>query len=283
MNTHSSSNPLSNPHLASGPRMPTWFIPHGGGPCFFMDWNPADAWDAMAHYLKTAASTLPQAPKAIVVVSAHWLETSFSVTGAAQPELIYDYYGFPPHTYELRYPAPGSPELAARVSQLLAQAQLPHATHPSRGFDHGVFIPMKLLFPDAAIPVIQLSLLRNLDAQAHLQLGQAIAPLRDEGVLIIGSGMSFHNMRGYGDKRFSAPSDEFDDWLSATVAATPEQRLALLGDWDKAPSARLCHPPGAEEHLLPLMVVAGAAGNDPGRKVFSDRVMETTLSGFSFG
>jgi aromatic ring-opening dioxygenase catalytic subunit (LigB family) len=264
-------------------RMPTWFIPHGGGPCFFMDWSPADAWDAMAHYLKTASESLAQAPKAIVVVSAHWLETSFSVTGAAQPDLIYDYYGFPPHTYQLTYPAPGSPDLAQRVSQLLEQAQLPHATHTSRGFDHGVFIPMKLMFPEASIPVIQLSLHRSLDPQVHLRLGQVIAPLRDEGVLIIGSGMSFHNMRGYGDTRFSAPSDEFDDWLSNAVAAAPDQRLALLGDWEKAPSARLCHPPGAEEHLLPLMVVAGAAGKDPGRKVFSDRVMETTLSGFSFG
>lgn len=274
MNTVTSASPL---------RMPTWFIPHGGGPCFFMDWNPADAWDAMADYLKTAASTLPQAPKAIVVVSAHWLETSFSVTGTAQPELIYDYYGFPPHTYEISYPAPGAPELATRVRHLLELAALPGATAPTRGFDHGVFIPMKLMFPAANIPVIQLSLLRNLDPQAHLRLGQAIAPLRDEGVLIIGSGMSFHNMRGYGDKRFSAPSDEFDEWLSTAVSAPPAQRLTLLGEWDKAPSARLCHPSGAEEHLLPLMVVAGAAGNDPGRKVFSDRVMETTLSGFSFG
>ena len=263
-------------------RMPTWFIPHGGGPCFFMDWSPAHAWDAMAQYLKTVASTLPRTPKAIVVVSAHWLETSFSVTGTDQPELIYDYYGFPPHTYELTYTAPGSPALAQRVNQLLEKARLPHAMHPNRGFDHGMFIPMKLMFPDATIPVIQLSLHRSLDPQIHLRMGQAIAPLRDEGVLIIGSGMSFHNMRGYGDKRFSAPSDEFDDWLSSTVAAPAEQRLALLGEWDKAPSARLCHPPGAEEHLLPLMVVAGAAGSDPGRKVFSDRVMETTLSGFSF-
>ena len=248
-----------------------------------MDWNPADAWDAMAHYLKTAASALPQAPKAIVVVSAHWLETSFSVTGAAKPDLIYDYYGFPPHTYEINYPAPGAPELAARVRQLLDLAELPGATDPTRGFDHGVFIPMKLMFPEASIPVVQVSLHSSLDPEVHLRMGQAIAPLRDEGVLIIGSGMSFHNMRGYGDKRFSAPSDEFDDWLSTTVAAPTEQRLALLGDWDKAPSARLCHPPGAEEHLLPLMVVAGAAGSDPGQKVFSDRVMETTLSGFSFG
>lgn len=271
-------------HLkAPAPRMPTWFIPHGGGPCFFMDWNPAHAWDNMAEYLKSVAGTLPRTPKAIVMVSAHWLETSFSVTSAEQPELIYDYYGFPPHTYELTYPAPGAPSLAQRVNQLLGKAQLPSSAHPTRGFDHGMFIPMKLMFPDASIPVIQLSLHRSLDPQLHLRLGQALAPLRDEGVLIIGSGMSFHNMRGYGDRRFSAPSDEFDDWLSTTVAAPTEQRLALLAAWDKAPSARLCHPPSAEEHLLPLMVVAGAAGSDPGRKVFSDRVMETTLSGFSFG
>ena len=157
MNTVASASPL---------RMPTWFIPHGGGPCFFMDWNPADAWDAMAHYLKTAASALPQAPKAIVVVSAHWLETSFSVTGAAKPDLIYDYYGFPPHTYEINYPAPGAPELAARVRQLLDLAELPGATDPTRGFDHGVFIPMKLMFPEASIPVVQVSLHSSLAIEA---------------------------------------------------------------------------------------------------------------------
>ena len=267
----------------SGTRMPTWFVPHGGGPCFFMDWNPPHAWNRMGDFLKGLASTLPQRPKAILMVSAHWLESSFDVTSGAAPELIYDYYGFPPHTYLLNYPAPGEPQLAARIAALLGQAGLPSKVNPSRGFDHGMFIPLMLMFPDADIPVVQLSLNSNLDPQIHLQLGQALTTLRDEGVLIVGSGMSFHNMRGYGDPRFGPISDEFDGWLTDAVQAEPEQRRQALIDWAQAPSARMSHPPRAEEHLLPLMVAAGAASADKGQRVFSDRVMETTLSAFSFG
>ena len=267
----------------SGARMPTWFVPHGGGPCFFMDWNPPHAWNRMGDFLKGLASTLPQRPKSILMVSAHWLESSFDVTSGAAPELIYDYYGFPPHTYELKYPAPGEPQLAARISSLLGQAGLPSKVNPSRGFDHGMFIPLMLMFPDADIPVVQLSLNSNLDPQVHLQLGQALTTLRNEGVLIVGSGMSFHNMRGYGDPRFGPISDEFDHWLTDAVQAEPAQRRQALTDWAQAPSARMSHPPRAEEHLLPLMVVAGAAGADKGQRVFSDRVMETTLSAYSFG
>ena len=267
----------------SGTRMPTWFVPHGGGPCFFMDWNPPHAWNRMGDFLKGLASTLPQRPKAILMVSAHWLESSFDVTSGAAPELIYDYYGFPPHTYELKYPAPGEPQLAARIAALLGQAGLPSKVNPSRGFDHGMFIPLMLMFPDADIPVVQLSLNSNLDPQIHLQLGEALTTLRDEGVLIVGSGMSFHNMRGYGDPRFGPISDEFDHWLTSAVQAEPAQRRQALIDWAEAPSARLSHPPRAEEHLLPLMVVAGAASADKGERVFTDRVMETTLSAFSFG
>jgi len=276
------TTPLSSAQ-GSAIRMPTWFVPHGGGPCFFMDWNPPRAWNRMGDFLKGLASTLPQRPKAILMVSAHWLESSFDLTGGAAPDLIYDYYGFPPHTYELKYPAPGEPQLAARISSLLGQAGLPSKVNQSRGFDHGMFIPLMLMFPDADIPVVQLSLNSSMDPQIHLQLGQALTTLRDEGVLIVGSGMSFHNMRGYGDPRFGPISDEFDHWLTDAVQAEPEQRHQALIDWAEAPSARMSHPPRAEEHLLPLMVVAGAASADKGQRVFSDRVMETTLSAFSFG
>jgi len=277
--------PSTAPTAATKPtsRMPTWFIPHGGGPCFFMDWNPPQAWDRMADFLKGLAATLPQRPRAIVVVSAHWQESSFCVTSGRNPDLIYDYYGFPPHTYELRYPAPGEPELATRIASLLGQAQLPSHATPSRGFDHGMFIPLMLMFPDADIPVVQLSLINSLDPEVHLQAGKALEPLRDEGILIVGSGMSFHNMRGYGDRRFGPISDEFDRWLTEAVEAEVQQRHRALVAWAQAPSARLSHPPRAEEHLLPLMVVAGAAGNGSGRRVFSDRVMETTLSAYAFG
>lgn len=264
-------------------RMPTWFIPHGAGPCFFMEWQPADAWHPMADFLKRAASTLPRRPRAIVMVSAHWLEPAFTVTSGHKPALIYDYHGFPRHTYELKYPAPGEPELAARIDWLLAEARLPSRQDATRGFDHGMFIPMLLMFPEADIPVVQLSLINSLDPEVHLQAGRAIASLRDEGVLIIGSGMSFHNMQGYGAPRFGPISDAFDHWLTQTVEKPGPIRHRALADWAQAPSARLCHPSRAEEHLLPLMVVTGAAGEDAGRRIFSDRVMETTLSAFSFG
>ena len=274
---------ILTPAAGTQARMPTWFVPHGAGPCFFMDWQPPHAWNRMASFLKGAAATLPQRPQAIVVVSAHWLTSSFALTSGGQPELMFDYFGFPPHTYTLSYPAPGDPALAGRIAAMLGEAQLPSKTNPERGFDHGVFIPMLLLFPDADIPVVQLSLLNNLDPRVHLAAGRALEPLRDEGILIIGSGMSFHNMRGYGDPRFGPIADAFDHWLVQAVTAAPEEREEALANWEEAPSARLSHPSGAEEHLLPLMVVAGAAGRDQGQQVFSDRVMETRLSAFTFG
>lgn len=263
-------------------RMPTLFIPHGGGPCFFMDWNPRDTWTRMGDFLKGIAATLPERPKAVVVISGHWATDRFAVGSNPQPPLIFDYYGFPPHTYQLTWPAPGDPALAARIQDLLAQAGIATGADPDRGYDHGVFIPLKLVFPDADIPVLPLSLRADLDPAAHLAAGRALAPLRDEGVLIVGSGMSFHNMRGYGDPRYAPVSDAFDGWLTAAVEATPDQRNQALTDWEQAPGARHCHPPRAEEHLIPLMVAAGAAWDGQGKKVFSDRVMETTVSGFRF-
>jgi aromatic ring-opening dioxygenase catalytic subunit (LigB family) len=263
--------------------MPSWFIPHGGGPCFFMTWNPPGVWDRMGAFLKSAPLALPQRPRAIVVVSAHWLEAGFHVTSGRYPELIYDYSGFPPHTYALQYPAPGAPELAAQISGLLESAGLPTQLDAARGFDHGMFIPLMLMFPQADIPVVQLSLSHSLDPAAHLQAGQALQSLREQGVLIMGSGMSFHNMRGYRNPEFAPVSKAFDDWLTDAVQAAPGPRQQALLNWALAPAARLCHPPGAEEHLLPLMVAAGAAGDDLGLRVYTDLVMENQVSAFSFG
>jgi aromatic ring-opening dioxygenase catalytic subunit (LigB family) len=264
-------------------RMPTWFIPHGGGPCFFMDWNPPDEWNCMADFLKNLAATLPRMPKAIVMVSAHWLKPHVAVTSGARPELIYDYHGFPAHTYELTYPAPGAPALAKQIVNTLTSKGIASESDVHRGFDHGMFIPLKLIFPQANIPVVQLSLHNSLDPEQHLEVGRALEALRDQDILIIGSGMSFHNMRAYGNPQFGPVSDAFDDWLTQAVESSVQERYHLLANWELAPSARQCHPPRAEEHLLPLMVVAGAAGADAGRKVFSDRVMETTISAFCFG
>lgn len=270
-------------HPANAIQMPTLFVPHGGGPCFFMEWDPVDTWERMAEFLRGVAATLPQRPRAIVVISGHWLESEVVVTSSPTPDLIYDYYGFPAHTYQLRYPAPGEPELASRLVRLLCQAGIAAKEDPQRGFDHGMFIPMKLMFPDADIPVVQLSLRNNLDARAHLDIGHAISSLRDDGVLIIGSGMSFHNMRGYGDPRFGPVSDAFDTWLTSAVESQPDHRDAALAEWDRAPMARLCHPLRQEEHLLPLLVAAGAGSQSRGRRIYTERVTETTLSAFRFG
>lgn len=264
-------------------RMPVFFIPHGAGPCFFMDWNPADTWDRLANFLQGIADTLPARPQAIVLISAHWLEPRFSVTGHTQPPLIFDYRGFPPHTYELAYPAPGNPELAEQVTQLLEQSGADAQVNSERGFDHGAFIPLKLMFPDADIPVVQLSLRQDLDPLAHIEAGRALTGLRDQGVLIVGSGMSFHNMRGYGDARYTPISAEFDDWLTAAVESEPARRDALLRAWTQAPHAHQCHPPGGEEHLTPLMVAAGAADGSTGRVVYSEQIMKTTISAYRFG
>ncbi|MDT7525623.1 dioxygenase [Pseudidiomarina sp. GXY010] len=264
-------------------KQPVFFIPHGAGPCFFMDWNPRNTWDGMAEFLRNISGRLPEKPTAILMISAHWRTPEFRVTAGSQPHLIYDYFGFPDHTYELTYPAPGAPELAHRVSRLLSGAQQYTLEDSVRGFDHGMFIPLKVMFPEADIPVVQLSLRQDLDPEAHLLAGKALAPLRDEGVLILGSGMSFHNMRGYGDRRFTPLSEVFDDWLTDTVEGDSKVRYQRLKQWFQAPYALDCHPRGNEEHLIPLLLAAGAADDEPGKKIYSERVMETQLSAFQFG
>lgn len=264
-------------------RLPTFFIPHGGGPCFFMDWDPPDMWDSMEAFLAALPHDLPADPRAVLVVSGHWEEADFTFGNNARPPLIYDYYGFPPHTYELTYDAPGAPELAERAAGLLQSAGIAAGLDPSRGYDHGVFIPLKVIWPDARLPVLQMSLRRGMDPAAHLRAGAALTPLRDEGVLIVGSGMSYHNLRRYRrhGEGIVEDSDLFDKWLSDAVTATPAARDARLQDWEQAPAARLAHP--TEEHLIPLMVAAGAAGDDPGSVVYSDRVMGAMISGYRFG
>jgi aromatic ring-opening dioxygenase catalytic subunit (LigB family) len=260
--------------------MPSVYLPHGGGPCFFMDW-PGDPhlWDSMGAFLRGLGTQLPH-PKAIVVVSAHWEEDAFTVTGSQNPSLFYDYYGFPPHTYQLQYPASGSPQLAERIQQLLTAAGLPAATDNQRGFDHGMFIPLLLVYPDADIPVVQLSLKTGLDPATHIRAGQALAGLRDEGVLFIGSGMSFHNMQGFFRGGFDHPSHQFDQWLT-DAATDANHREVKLTDWANAPGARACHP--REEHLLPMMVIAGTASAEPGRKIFECDIKGATISAFLFG
>lgn len=263
-------------------RQPSLFIPHGGGPCFFMDWTwgPADTWHATQRFLEGLAATLPAPPKALLVVSGHWEEPAFTASAAAAPELIFDYYGFPEHTYRLTWPAPGNPALAARVAQLLKTAGLPSATTPTRGYDHGVFVPLKVAFPQAQIPVVTLSLAASLDPALHLAAGRALAPLREEGVLIVGSGMSFHNLRGYFRPETPQRARAFDDWLTRAITSPAPDRNAALTHWREAPFAAYAHP--REEHLIPLMVAAGAAGEAPGTRIFHDEPMGAALSAYRF-
>jgi aromatic ring-opening dioxygenase catalytic subunit (LigB family) len=241
-------------------------------------------WDRMADYLRGIASSIGSRPKALLVISGHWETTRPTVNSSPHPPLLFDYYGFPEHTYRLTYPAPGSPQLAARVRELFSAAGIDSAEDPSRGLDHGVFVPFKLIYPDADVPLVQLSLERNLDPARHVAIGRALEPLRDEGVLIVGSGMSYHNLRELMIDRpqFNKPAEEFDRWLAAAVTdADPAGRNRKLIEWESAPGARASHPDS--EHLLPLMVAAGAAGDDRGRQSYSDVLFGKALSGFQFG
>lgn len=272
-------------------KQPAIYLPHGGGPCFFMnpDGSVPGEWQTMHAYLSGVIASLPEPPRAILLVSAHWLEPRFTVHTGETPELLFDYYGFPQHTYALRWDAPGAPALARRAQELLRGAGFATGEEAARGWDHGVFIPMMVARPQADIPVAQLSLLApragegRYDAAAHIAAGRALAPLRDEGVLIVGSGMSFHNMRLRSGQALAA-ADIFDDTLTAAVTdENPARREAALAQWDELPHARTAHPPLEEEHLIPLMVCAGAAGDDVARREYRDHVIGWTVSAFRFG
>ena len=262
-------------------KQPAMFIPHGGGPCFFMDWNPPDTWKKMEAYLASLAASLPAKPKAMVVISAHWEEKEFTVSTNPNPEMIYDYQGFPDHTFKIQWNAPHDAALAQRVLGLIRNAGITVREDKTRGYDHGVFIPLKVAFPDAEIPVVVVSMKENLDPAEHIAIGRALEPLREENVLIIGSGMSYHNLRQFFGGRENTDAQKFDDWLTAASTAVPTVRDEQLQHWESAPAARSCHP--REEHLLPLMVTAGAAGDDKGTHDYGDNVMGLAVSAYRFG
>ncbi|UYY78109.1 DODA-type extradiol aromatic ring-opening family dioxygenase [Sphingomonas sp. R1] len=264
--------------------LPALFLPHGGGPCFFMDpagGPPDPMWQPMQAYLAGLIASLPERPRAILLVSGHWEERDVTVhVGDGRP-LLFDYYGFPEHTYRLRWDAPGAPEVALRAKTLLEAAGFPTGVERERGWDHGVFIPMKVAVPDADIPLAQLSLRADLDPAAHVAIGKALAPLRDEGVLIVGSGMSFHNLRVRGPQAMPY-ADAWDDALvAAATDPDPARREARIVDWRALPYADFAHP--REEHLLPLMVALGAGGTGPARCDYRDHVLGWAVSGFRFG
>jgi aromatic ring-opening dioxygenase catalytic subunit (LigB family) len=264
--------------------LPTLFVPHGGGPCFFMDpagGPPDPMWRPMQAYLAGLIASLPERPKAILMVSGHWEEKDVTVhAGNGQP-LLYDYYGFPEHTYRLRWDAPGAPDVARRVEALLQNAGFPVREESARGWDHGVFIPMMVAVPDADIPLVQLSLRKDLDPAAHIAIGRALAPLRDEGVLIVGSGMSFHNLRARGPQ-VTPVADQWDAALTDAVTdPDPAARADRVARWEELPHARFAHPEA--EHLLPLMVALGAGGDGPAVRDYADHVLGWAVSGYRFG
>jgi aromatic ring-opening dioxygenase catalytic subunit (LigB family) len=194
--------------------------------------------------------------------------------------MLYDYYGFPPESYRITWPAPGDPTLAARVRELLSSAGFDTAADAQRGFDHGTFVPLKLTYPQADVPTVQLSLKRGLDPKEHLAIGRALRPLRDEGVFIVGSGMTYHNLRAF--HASARPiAESFDAWLRETIALPASERDARLMQWESAPAARQAHP--REEHLLPLMVIAGAAGDDRGTVAYNGTIVGLRLSAHHFG
>jgi aromatic ring-opening dioxygenase catalytic subunit (LigB family) len=263
-------------------RQPVLYVPHGGGPWPFVSgFLPARDVEVMRTFFVDLPKVLPAPPKALLVVSAHWEAAVPTVMTSTQPAIYYDYYGFPPEAYTIQWPAPGSPALAERVTGLLGDAGIPTGTDGQRGFDHGTFIPFKLSWPNADIPTIQLSLKAGLDPEEHLAIGRALEPLRDEGVLILGSGMSYHNMRGFGSREGQRAAASFDSWLGEAATSAPADRDRLLSQWASAPGARESHP--REEHLLPLMVVAGAAGGDSGSITFRGEFMGVRISAFQYG
>jgi aromatic ring-opening dioxygenase catalytic subunit (LigB family) len=260
--------------------MPTFFVSHGGGPWPWVE-QMRPMFASLEQWLAGLPATLPMRPKAVLVATAHWEAPEFTVGTGAAPPMLYDYSGFPGHTYQIRYPAPGSPAVAERVQELLAAAGIRNRPDSVRGFDHGTFVPMAIIYPQANIPVVQLSLKHGLDATEHLHMGAALEPLRHEGVLIVGSGSSYHNMR-----RFSGGGDPasriFEQWLTGAVTSPDVGlRKRQLEDWEAAPGARASQP--REEHLIPLMVAAGAAGNDVGRRDLLEEVIGLASASYRFG
>ena len=259
-------------------RMPAMYLPHGGGPSFFMTGERKRRYQATEDFLRSVRELLPAAPTAILIVTAHWESAVARFTGARQPALIYDYYGFPPETYALQYRAPGDPELAERASALIRTAGFPAAVDPDYGWDHGVFIPLKVMFPEADIPVVAMSLHESLDPALHCDLGAALRSLRDDGVFIIGAGMSYHNLR---DFNAGAPaSHAFHDWLDGALSGNAVERRQRLAQWSTAPGGRASHP--REEHLLPLMVASGAGSELPARRIWRGAVGPTALGAWAF-
>ncbi len=268
-------------------RLPTFYLSHGGGPWPYMTGAHRQLFAKLEMSLKDLPRQLGVKPKAILVVSGHWEGEDFAVTSNAHPPMVYDFGGFPREMYQIRYSAPGSPELAGNIQSLIQEAGLATHLDPQRGFDHGTYSILAVTHPKADIPVIQVSIRADYDPEAHLKLGRAIAPLRDEGVLIIGSGSSYHDLSAFMDPNGKNPKQDsarFDSWLKQTlVDSTPEERAERLLEWEQAPSARAAQP--QEDHLIPLHVAVGASEGEPGAVIYqqSDFFGQISVSSYRFG
>ncbi len=262
-------------------RLPTYFVSHGGGPWpWIKDQMPTD-WAPLEDSLAAIPRDIGHTPRAVLCVTAHWETDVITVGTHPNPPMLYDYGGFPDFTYRIQYPAPGSPEVAQRTADLLGGAGIEVRTDAQRGFDHGTFVPMFVAWPEADVPVVQLSIRRDFDPAFHLAVGRALAPLRDEDVLILGSGFTFHNLRlMFGDAGGQA-SREFDQWLgSAMLDVDADERTRRLLAWETAPSARVAHP--AEDHLVPLMVAVGAAEHEQAERVYHQADLFGSISSSSY-
>jgi len=265
-------------------RMPTYFLSHGGGPWpWLKDLRPG-MYDQLETSLLDVRHELGEAPKAVLMISGHWEADRFLVSSAARPQMLYDYGGFPEHTYRIRYDAPGAPALAEQVRVMLERGGIATGLDPQRGFDHGTFSLMHTMYPEATMPLVQLALRSDFDPAAHVRVGELIAPLRDEGVVIVGSGFSFHDTMAMRSGTGAASSATFDRWLDDTLTGvSASERSERVVRWAKAPAARAAHP--REDHLLPLMVAVGAAGDDAGTRVYHqpDFMGAITASSYRFG
>ncbi len=255
------------------------YLSHGGGPLPLLG-DPRHV--ELVENLKIIAASIEK-PSAIVVVSAHWETEKPTVTFGAKPTLLYDYYGFPEESYAIKYPASGEPGLAKKITSILRAKEIDADLDETRGFDHGLFVPLKIMYPEADIPCVQLSLVKGLDPKQHIQIGEALADLQQEGVLIIGSGFSFHNLSAFftpSTAETRSMNESFEAWLIETCTdknIDEDQRSARLENWEQAPFARYCHP--REEHLLPLQVCYGAAKR-PCTTLFKLNIMDKKASAY---
>jgi aromatic ring-opening dioxygenase catalytic subunit (LigB family) len=262
--------------------LPTYFISHGGGPWPWLDGGFRRQFDRLEESLRGISASVGGKPRAILVISGHWEEPRFTVMSAERPGMVYDYSGFPEHTYSIQYAAPGAPALAGRVRALLEAAGIAAALDARQGFDHGTYAPLAVMYPDADVPVVQLSLKSGYSPEEHLAVGRALRPLRDEGVLIVASGLSYHNLRRFGAEA-REPSEAFDAWLDAALMAPAAERSQRLSRWEAAPAARIAHP--QEDHFIPMMVAVGAAEDEPAQRVYHERgfMGGVTASSYRFG